>query len=387
MNLFELSQLIVKSFKGLSSEDEVKQLKKWQNDDVRHQNFLKQLSNEDKLKDDLHDFNRFDSYRGWEKFTELNGLNTNRLSLLMPFIRIAAILILFVSIGGVIYFLNTMSPAALSSSYSTIRPGNAGAILRVTGEQEVSLNDSVCASVGRGNEIVAQIENGQIAYKDCLSRSIAMTIEVPIKSEYQFVLSDGTKAWMNAGSKLRFEYPFSAECREISVEGEVYLEVTKDANRPFVVNLPGANSIEVLGTQFNVKAYNDELKYQAVLVEGSILWRTNDGTERLMEPGQLLQADVMSNTIEVKDVDVLPYVAWRHGFFVFDGERLEDIMTSLSRWYGVKVIYEDEVIKDLHFSVDVKRYENLNDILTKLEVTEKIYFKVNGSEIIVNKYK
>ncbi len=385
MNLFEIPHIIIKSLKGQSTDSENKALVRWLSKANEHQDLLNDLRNEEHVNRDLVHFNKYNTEKAWALFKQNNGLNKKAKRISLPLLRVVAIFVLVFTVGGVIYFINSDLSSRHSTFNTNLEPGEFNAILHV-GEQEVALNDSVSTKVGRDGELAAKVENGQITYEDGLKTSHKMTVVVPNKCEYQFVLSDGTKVWMNAGSKLSFNHPFSSELREIDVEGEIYLEVTKDIDRPFVVKLPGKNSIQVLGTEFNVKAYPSEYHYQAVLVEGSILWKTNSGSERIMEPGQLLLAD-LNNIIEVKDVEVFPYIAWRNGRFVFEGERLEVIMTSLARWYGVKVTYEDEVIKDLHFSIDIRRYDNLNDIIKMLELTGKIYFRINGSEIIISKHK
>lgn len=385
MNVFKLSEIIIKSLRGTCDEKAQEKLEEWKSLNTTNKTLIDDIKDFDWLYGELNKYNSFDNKKAWKQFMKANHLPKSKLVNLQQLMRIASIILLFLSIGGVLYFANTMLEQPKQLADLNMQPGKSNAIL-VVENHTITLTDTVNTILEDKSELIASIKDGQIHYNNDASSVLEMTVEVPIRSEYQFVLSDGTKVWMNSGSKVTFSHPFNENTRGIKAEGEVYLEVTKDTRRPFIVQLPNNNSIEVLGTQFNVKAYPDENIQRAVLVEGSVLWKSSNGKERLMEPGQLLLADSFDSRIEVKAVDVYPYIAWKEGYFAFDDERLEDIMISLSRWYGVTVTYQDEVIKDLHFSMDVKRYEHLDDILKMLEVTEKIYFTINGSEIIISKH-
>ncbi|WP_430813283.1 FecR family protein [Carboxylicivirga sp. RSCT41] len=386
MSLFKLSHIIVKYLRGENSTDEEAMLNSWLEDDIQHQELIGQLQDEERLVNDLKRFNQFDVSKAWGKFESRQNIHLKKNNMLIPFLRVAAVAALIVSVSVTVYFLTIIPKEQVVLVNTIIEPGSTNAILKVNDEKAVSLTDSASSEITKEKELIASVKKGQISYGKSVD-TVKMTVQVPLQSEYQFVLADGTKVWMNAASKVEFKYPFATDRREIFAEGEVYLEVAKDAERPFIVNLPTADAIQVLGTQFNVMAYPGDQEQQTVLVEGSILWRSETGKERILEPGQLLVQDNFSKDIEVKEVDVYQYIAWKDGRFVYEGETLENIMKSLSRWYGVEVAYEEEVIKDLHFSVDVRRYEQLNDILSKLQLTEKVYFEINGSTVLVSKHK
>ncbi len=383
MNPFKLSQIIIKSIKGLGSEKELQELELWQKRAEEHQIFLDEIRDSEKLASDLSRYNQFDEHKGWKKFAEEKRLYPNHRSLWKTAVSIAAVLVLFVSIGGVIYFMNTMQDTQDKLVESVIKPGSSKAILHVADQNDIALSDSVTASLGTEYEVVAKVDKGQISYGKNLRTSLEMSVEVPYKSEYQFVLSDGTMVWMNAGSKVTFQHPFDGNSRDIRIEGEVFLEVAKDASRPFVVHLPGNNAVEVLGTQFNIKAYPDELYQETVLVEGSILWKSNSGKERILEPGQLLSMNNADNQIEVEEVELYPHIAWKEGRFVYESQTLEAIMNDLSRWYGFNVIYQLSELRELHFSMDVQRYEDLSSILELFELTDKVKFEISDNHITI----
>ena len=384
MNLFKIAKIISRHLSNNTAEEEEMLLKKWILNSEKKQELLNQLKDKENLWHDLKIYKQFDVEKAWSNF-ENNKLSKKR-SILLPVLKIAAIAILLLSVGVTIFFLNDTTPTPQTIVQQRITPGVSAAFLQVDSNNIVKLSDSVSTEIENNQGLIAKVESGQISYADNIE-PVQMTVEVPLQSEYQFVLSDGTKVWMNAGSKVNFMHPFKANKRQIQAEGEVYLEVAHDKSRPFIVQLPDKREIEVLGTQFNIKAYPDENNLQIVLVEGSILWKSANGRERLLEPNHLLISDNLNEDIEVKKIDVYPYIAWKEGRFVFEGERLEDIMKSLSRWYGVEVTYQTEVIKNLHFSVDVRRYEQLDSILEMLEITEKINFTINGSQIEVIAHK
>ncbi len=387
MNLFKLSHILVKHLKGRSTNEDVEMIEKWANSDPKNQSFLTHLNDANALSNELDEYNQFDCKKAWSKFEGQHAQVNKKASFILPLLRIASIIVLFVALGGVIYYINLQFDDHLLAEDTTIEPGGLNAVLHVAGSRAIVLTDTTQAQINEGAELIANVDDGQITYSTHAMEPQQMTIEVPLRSEYQFVLADGTQVMMNAGSKLQFSHPFDSDNRTVSAEGEVYFSVHKDETKPFIVQLPNGNQIQVLGTEFNVNAYPDEINQRVVLAEGSVVWRTQNKMERILEPGQLLSMNVANGEIDVKEVDTYAYLAWKEGRFVYEGEKLGDIMLALSRWYGVSVSYEDEALKNLHFSMDVRRYENLRDILDMLELTEKVRFTINGSDISISMYK
>jgi len=387
MNLFNIAHIAIKFLKGQTSEKENVWLEEWKKEQAEHEALLRDMENEKILNRDLIQYNKYNADKAWYRFEENKLHARSNSSLLLPLIKIAAVLLLIVSIGGVLYVMMPDMIIQHASTNAIVEPGDRNAILYVADHGEINLSDSANATLQKESKVLARVKQGQIQYGGTSVEPLQMLVEVPLRCEYQFKLSDGTQVWMNAGSKVRFEHPFEGDIRSIYAEGEVFLKVAKDKDKPFIVNLPNDNSIRVLGTEFNIKAYPEEEVHQSVLVEGSVSWRTSKGTERIMEPNQLLSMNNSNNDIKVQSVDVYPYIAWTQGRFVFDGATLNEITLALSRWYGMDFIYQDDSIKELHFTVDVRRYEHLNDILNMLEVTEKVIFKIDGSKILVTKHK
>lgn len=218
-----------------------------------------------------------------------------------------------------------------------------------------------------------QTENNEIAYN---------TLSVPLGGEYQIILSDSTKVWVNADSKLKYPIAFRSERREVFLEGEAYFEVKKDRQHPFIVHT-SRGSVKVLGTRFNVRDYQEEAKVVTTLVEGKVAYsRTVQSDEVVLVPGYQLEDNGIAELIP-RQVDVEMYVGWKDGKYIFDDATLEEIMQVLSRWYDVTVFYKSEKPKDLHFTGDLERYENINDFLHFMELGGKVTFNIQGKTIII----
>ena len=156
-------------------------------------------------------------------------------------------------------------------------------------------------------------------------------ITVPRGGEYKVTLSDGTRIWVNSESYIRFPVVFQGDERRIWVAGEVFLEVAKDAERPFIVNTEKLD-VKVLGTRFNVRAYPDEKCVQTTLVEGCVQVDNSRGEVAVLHPSEQLVYDVRDGNHEVREVDTELYVSWKDGVYVFVSQRLEDIMSLISKW-------------------------------------------------------
>ena len=207
-------------------------------------------------------------------------------------------------------------------------------------------------------------------------------ITVPRGGEYKVTLDDGTRIWVNSESYIRFPVVFHGDERRIWVSGEVFLEVTKDSERPFVVNTEKLD-IKVLGTQFNVRAYPDEKCIQTTLVEGCVRVDNSLGKVAVLAPSEQLLYNAQNGKHEVREVDTELYVSWKDGVYVFVSQRLEDIMLLISKWYDVDVFYQNSTVKDIIFSGRLKRYENAETLLKVFERLGGVRFSIQGKTVIV----
>jgi transmembrane sensor len=207
------------------------------------------------------------------------------------------------------------------------------------------------------------------------------TISTPIGGQYQVILPDGSRVWLNAMSSIKFPVSFSTlKERRIELSGEAYFEVEHDKDHPFKV-ITAKQEVEDLGTQFDVNAYADEASTKTTLLKGSVEVTAGDNVS-LLKPGQ--QAKV-TNNITVAEVNTQAVIAWKNGYFMFDDDKLDDIMRLVSRWYNIKVIYADESVKDETFGALSTRFANISILLNIMEQTGNAHFKINGSTITISK--
>ena len=208
------------------------------------------------------------------------------------------------------------------------------------------------------------------------------TLVVPRGGEYMLELSDGTKVWLNSDSELRFPVTFVGDRRNVEIEGEAYFEVAKDEGKPFHVLAKGVD-IKVLGTSFNVMTYRG--RTITTLVEGKVCLTYKDESV-LMVPDR--QAEVIAETgkILMREVDARNFTLWKDGVFYFENAALETIAERLSQWYDVNIVFNDEALKKLRYSVEMKRYNNIQDLLTKIEKTQKVKFLIQGKSIYIHKW-
>ena len=208
------------------------------------------------------------------------------------------------------------------------------------------------------------------------------TLVVPRGGEYMVELSDGTKVWLNSDCELRFPITFVGDRRNVEIEGEAYFEVAKDEGKPFHVLAKGVD-IKVLGTSFNVMTYRG--RTITTLVEGKVCLTYKDESV-LMVPDR--QAEVIAETgkILMREVDARNFTLWKDGVFYFENAALETIAERLSQWYDVNIVFNDEALKKLRYSVEMKRYNNIQDLLTKIEKTQKVKFLIQGKSIYIHKW-
>jgi ferric-dicitrate binding protein FerR (iron transport regulator) len=206
------------------------------------------------------------------------------------------------------------------------------------------------------------------------------TISTPRGGQYQVELPDGSLVWLNAASTLRFPTSFVGKERRVQINGEVYMEIAKNKTMPFIVNVNNAE-VQVLGTHFNVMAYNEESALQTTLLEGSIRF-VSDGKASLLKPGQQMQLSKSGQARVINDVDLGQVVAWKNGLFVFDDNNIETIMRQLARWYDVEIQYQSRDMQQI-FVGEVPRNSKLSDVLKVLELAGNIKFEIEGKKIIV----
>lgn len=259
-------------------------------------------------------------------------------------------------------------------------PGSTKATLRLAGGETVDIRGDSMQITGKGESHI-HYAGGKLTYakKEKAVRLVYNELEVPVAGECSLVLDDGTQVWVNADSRLKYPVQFVGEERKVFLEGEAYFIVAKDS-LPFVVST-SRGDIRVLGTTFNVKSYDEEVAMQATLVEGKVLVAQGQKEMELApgEQGTVTDAGIMAK----RAVDVDEFVGWRKGIYAFKKQPLEDIMRDLSRWYGVSVFFQNEGLKQVSFTGNLKRYDNINEFLDVLQRTGDIKYRINNNTVII----
>lgn len=213
------------------------------------------------------------------------------------------------------------------------------------------------------------------------NKSAFNTLSTPRGGQFKLVLPDGSRVWLNSSSSLRYPVVFSGSLREVELSGEAYFEIAKDINRTFRVNVSGLK-VEVLGTHFNVNAYDDEETVKTSLLEGKVRVRLKERTD-LLEPGQQEIIQVNSGSFKKIKADMEAVVAWKNGLFQFDNVDIKTIMRQVSRWYDADIEYQfPEKDREQRFEGKISRTAQLSDILKILELSG-VKFKIEGKKIVV----
>ncbi|MUP37372.1 FecR family protein [Labilibaculum euxinus] len=380
---FKIADLIVKRLEGKLNAEEEQFLEEWKH--AGEENlvlFHKLAQNPEKLyfkkEAKLESANKEDVW----KQIQTKVRRDRRIQLKQQVMKIAAMLIVAVGVGG---FLYTISNNSVHDEPIAILPGKNQALLVLSGGEKYQLSEKVNLEE-KGIQISnnsKELVYSKVAEKVSEERLTYNTIIIPKGGEYKLTLADGTKIWLNSNSKLRYPSQFGTGVRKVQLEGEAFFQVAKDKEHPFVVDVTTAE-VKVLGTSFNVNAYNDQDEIFTTLVEGKV--EVNDdfrGTSQKLLPNDQLCFNKLNGKTSKKIVDTRLYTAWKDGRFVFENKSLEDIMIRLSRWYDVDVFFLSNSIKHLKYTGDVARYDNINSILDMIEVTEKVKFTIKDRSVMI----
>ena len=297
--------------------------------------------------------------------------------------KYAAVVLLFVSIG-IFWLVNEEKQQEMEDiTVAKIEHGSMKAQLVLANGKKVDLRPETnlqLEEVG-GTRILTSDNRVKYSGKDSLAGQPAEvkynTLIVPRGGEFSLELADGTRVWLNAESRLRYPVVFMGEERKVEMEGEVYFEVAKNREKPFIVTVNGVD-IRVFGTSFNVSAYQEEVV--TTLVEGKVQLKRGD-EQVVLSPNQ--QAIWSDDKFKVKQVDARNYVLWKEGIFYFEDVDLERILDDMARWYNVNIFYMNPTLKKMKFSVEIKRYEDINEILRRIEQTKRVKFEIKDRTINV----
>lgn len=313
----------------------------------------------------------------------INQPTKNRKSI--PFYKYIAAAVVFIAfISGFLYFSkdNVIEPNKLivKGNKIDVLPGVDKAILILSDGSKIVLDDAKNENiVEKAGLVISKTTDGQLLYKvsSTLPKSATIaynTISTSKGNQYQILLPDGTKVWLNAASSLKYPEVFTGNERKVILSGEAYFEVAKNKDMPFIVQTRNQD-VQVLGTHFNINSYSDEQSIKTTLLEGAIKV-TNANFSKILKPGEqsLVENNGLGNINVIKNIDVDSEIAWKKGLFSFNNVALKTILIQLERWYDIKIDYQS--IPDKRYNGMVPRKSNLSEVLNMLELTGNISFKI-----------
>lgn len=292
----------------------------------------------------------------------------------------AAAAVLLLLAGAAAWLLNGRQgrPDVPQAIVTDIPAGGNHAVLQLASGQRITL-DSARGNIVQQGSLQVSADSGAISYLGKAAAPEYHTLFTKRGGQYKLQLPDGTKVWLNAASSITFPTYFDGETRKVSVTGEAYFEVAKNAAQPFVVQVNQMH-ITVLGTHFNINAYSDEPDARTTLLEGAV--RITAGRYMaVLAPGQQARVAKEKALTIVDDVNVEDVVAWKNGYTVFENADIATIMRQVARWYDVEVVFEGEM-PVRHFVGGISRNSSLQELLRLLEF-ENVKLRIEGRKIIV----
>ncbi len=262
----------------------------------------------------------------------------------------------------------------------SIIPGESKAVLTLADGREFGITEDDGKAVSQLIDSVSTAEAVETSETAATNTPIYNTLSVPRGGEFFHQLADGSKVWLNSESELRFPETFADGERRIYLKGEAFFEVEKDT-RPFIVTTRQGD-IRVYGTRFCATDYEQQ-PFSAVLVEGSIGFRPAMGEEVCLTPSQRLEYNAETGGVKVEVVDTSLYTAWIEHYFLFRGQTLEEIMTTLSRWYNFNVVFADDSLRSIRLSGRLYRNDDVQILLNSYAKTAGIKFKIKDNNIII----
>lgn len=395
---FHISELIAARLQERISPEQEEILTAWLNSSECNRNLFEEFYKEEQFQADFKKYQSVDSAAIWNKtINKINAVKPERLKIrkirLWP--RVAAVASLLLIAGVGFYFYKAEQHLGGYLAKHDIPAGKNKATLTLANGRKIILSDAMDGELAAEAGVsIYKTADGQLVYKmntDGSAKNAAKlsqynTVSTAHGEQYQVILPDLTKVWLNAASSIKFPSTFNGlDKRRIELSGEAYFEVTKDKAHPFIVKT-AKQEVQVLGTHFNVNSYPDESATITTLLEGSV--RVNKAVDAnktpafvILKPNQ--QSNITSNRLTVQEVDAENVLAWKNGLFMFNYESLDQVMRKISRWYDVEVVFDDPSLAQLSAYGSISKYNTLSKVLLMMEKTGDMHFKVEGRRVTV----
>jgi transmembrane sensor len=300
--------------------------------------------------------------------------------------KYAAVILVLISLGGIFWFnqKKSVSNTTAALNQKMIQPGTNKAFLTLSNGSRILLDSSHQGMIANEAGTAITVKDNQVSYQanNDSGRISYNTMTTPRGGQYKLLLPDGSAVWLNAQSSISYPVRFSEKERKVTITGEVYFEVAKDPAHPFIVDIHSGTSIEVLGTHFNVNAYDEEPSIHTTLLEGSVLIHS-EKYRQILKPTQQAQSNGSASiqVINLKENEISEVMAWKNGAFYFIDADINTVMRQLARWYDFDVTYSGEVKEKFH--LEMQRNTRVENALKILEETRGVHFKIEGKKITV----
>ncbi len=378
-----LSQGISDIISGQADAENQHTVDSWIAENERNKDLFDKICSEDTMQKKIHNYKNSDAEQAFDKFLKARTQRSKR-RILYRVLSGAATIALCLGLWTLVQLQKQKTQplqVATTEQHATDMSEN---------KPVLTLGDGTQMNVWGDNLHFKETEKGQkimlgdslLSQRDDSTTTESYnTLEVPAMCDFHFTLSDGTKVWMNAASTLKYPTKFAADSRTIFASGEIYLEVAKDAKRPFYVAIDGI-TIKVLGTSFNIRAYENENDTKVTLIEGKIAAQTND-KEYTLTPGKQLKRGKTFGGVGIRTVDPTEIIAWTKGYYVFKKSRLQDVATTLQNWYGVTIMMTSEISSTTTYTGVVNKKESLDVFLRRLEEVSNVRCSRNGKFVTI----
>jgi len=376
---FDIADCIVAFIKGLATPEQMARLDVWLEESDGNRRLLASL-----LDESVYEQRR----EGWgqlelnESFENVRKERNRRVRLRnMRRIAVAASVLLLVTVG--VTWLGKGDRDTVRHFQTTTEAGERGrALLTLSTGERVVLSqqdtllqaEEISIRVNRAGEAVYETKDSIVP-----SSTTYNIMEVPQGAEFHLTLGDGTKVWLNSGTKLRYPVKFAGDVRLVELSGEAYFDVKRDEALPFVVKT-SRSKVMVLGTEFCVKDYVNQVN-QTTLVSGSVSVKDFRGQSYVIVPGQ--QVCIDQDSSRVLEVETLYFTSWKDGYFMFDQATLERIMDELARWYNFDYFFANAKVRNMMLTARIKKYDNIDTVLDILSRTGDVHFSRKGNTIII----
>ncbi len=387
--ILEIANIIARKIQGDISPEDTLLLESWLDESSENRTLFQKMNHEEYSAVMIENLNTYNTQAAKiNVFTSLRRRKRRSKYLLVA--KYAAVilfplfLVLVMKFNNQNYFYKQVAHKSESPQVLLLLSDGTSLDLHKNDSKSISKNSGSLIS-NSNNQLIYSNSEKSIDKSATESTLVYNSILTSDKGTYMVQLDDGTKVWLNENSKLRYPIEFNGKERNVYLEGEAYLEVAHNKEKPFIVNLKSSMTIQVLGTSFNINSSKTTHDIQTTLVEGSVKICKANSEIVILKPGYQADFDIESDKLNVTKVRTELFVAWKDGDYLFKDKRLEDVMHEVSKRFDVKVLFNGQGVRDLRFSGSFNKANDLSSILEMFESINKINISRKKGNIVISK--